>query len=167
MMTNPTTSVRVCGICDIADCEAHRHAPNVGAVKVKPLVWTAVEVDRGDGSRYATGGNQAESLFGLYVIDLGWGSDCYYWSTESPEGDDLGSNFEDLDRAKAAAQADYAARILSAIETTPDPRDELIARLVDAAYAIEMWDAARGYPIPYRHRDPLRAALASAKEVMK
>ena len=48
-----------------------------------------------------------------------------------------------------------------------DAAEAVIARLVDAAYAIEMWDAARGYPIPYRHRDPLRAALAAAKEVMK
>ena len=55
----------------------------------------------------------------------------------------------------------------AAIEPAPDPRDAVIAQLVDALYAIEMWDAARGYPIPYRHRDPMRAALAAAKAVMK
>ena len=51
--------------------------------------------------------------------------------------------------------------------TQPDPRDEVIAALVDALHAIELWDAARGYPIPYRHRDPMRAALAAAKAVVK
>ena len=47
----------------------------------------------------------------------------------------------------------------------PDPRDEVIATLVDALHAIELWDAARGYPISTRHRDTMRAALASAKAV--
>ena len=44
-----------------------------------------------------------------------------------------------------------------------DPRDEQIARLVEAVDALEMWDAARGYPVPYRIRDPLRAAIAAVK----
>jgi len=35
-----------------------------------------------------------------------------------------------IEAAKAAAQADYNARILAAIEPQPDPRDEIIARLV-------------------------------------
>jgi hypothetical protein len=83
---------------------------------VKSLNWDAVEVDRGDGSSDMTGTITAESAFGQYVIDLGWGSDCYYWSTQSPDGFDLGSDFEDQDRAKAAAQADYTARILVALD---------------------------------------------------
>ena len=68
-----------------------------------------------------------------------------------------------LEAAKAAAQADYATRILAALDVQPDTRDEVIARLVEAAKALEMWDAARGYPVPYRVRDPLRAALAAVK----
>lgn len=65
-----------------------------------------------------------------------------------------------------AEYQDSEARIMAAIETATDPRDAVIAQLVDALCAIEMWDAARGYPIPYRHRDPMRAALAAAKAVM-
>jgi transcriptional regulator with XRE-family HTH domain len=35
-----------------------------------------------------------------------------------------------------------------------------VQALVEAAKAVEQWDAARGYPIPYRVRDPFRAAIA-------
>ena len=100
---------------------------------VKPLVWTEVEVDRGDGSTDLTGGLEADSPFGAFVIDLGWGSDCYYWSIQSPEGDDLGSNFEDALYAKAAAQADYTARVISALdpEALAQWRDEAVQAEAD------------------------------------
>ena len=59
-------------------------------------------------------------------------------------------------------------KIISAIAAIhPDPREEVIEALADALHAIELWDAARGYPIPHRHRDPMRAALAAAKAVQK
>jgi hypothetical protein len=38
-----------------------------------------------------------------------------------------------LNAAKAAAQADYKARILAAIDTQTEPRDAAVARLVEAA----------------------------------
>jgi len=38
-----STSVRVCGICDIADCEAHRPTQQPVAVAVNPLVDDLVE----------------------------------------------------------------------------------------------------------------------------
>ena len=84
--------------------------------RVKPLVWVAIEDDRGDGSSDLTGGWAADSEIGAYVIDIGWGSDCYYWSVQSPDGFDIGSDFDDLTLAVAAAQADYTARIIAALE---------------------------------------------------
>lgn len=40
------------------------------------------------------------------------------------------------------------------------PPADVIAAMEKALRGVEMWDAARGYPVPYRVRDPLRAALA-------
>lgn len=57
----------------------------------------------------------------------------------------------------------YDADLHSGYVPPPDPRDAQIERLVEAVKALEMWDAARGYPVPYRVRDPLRAALAAVK----
>ena len=57
--------------------------------------------------------------------------------------------------------------IPAVVAIQPDQRDEVIEALVDALHAIELWDAARGYPISTRHRDTMRAALASAKAVQK
>ena len=84
--------------------------------KVNPLVWVAVELDRGDGSSDLTGGWTADTEIGEYVIDIGFGSDCYYWSVQSPDGFDIGSDFDDLPTAQAAAQADYTARIIAALD---------------------------------------------------
>lgn len=60
---------------------------------------------------------------------------------------------------------EYIRADLAITETQPDPRDEVIGALVDALHAIELWDAARGYPTSTRHRDTMRAALAAAKAV--
>ena len=62
---------------------------------------------------------------------------------------------------------------LAAIETTPDPRDAVIARLVEAASLVSDWDEWAfqvGGVCPDRLVNcmgKLRAALAAAKEVMK
>lgn len=69
-------------------------------VKVRPLVW------RDDG----TNGHEADHAFGFYEV---------YPSPEghmlSRDGVDSGV-FPTLDAAKAAAQADYEARILAALD---------------------------------------------------
>lgn len=87
-------------------------------VKVKPLVWVETHEDRGDGTSEHNGGYEAESAFGVYEICMGFGSDCYYFSALDPNLNEIVS-VEDLEDAKAAAQADYAARILSALEAAP------------------------------------------------
>ena len=56
----------------------------------------------------------------------------------------------------------------AALETTPDPRDEVIARLVEAAEKLASWDHCWPGNINLEWEiGKLRAALAAAKEVMK
>ena len=102
----------------LADMTQQRDAAMAGAVKIKPLIWDETHEDRGDGSSEHNGGYEADSAFGVYEIGMGFGSDSYYWSVQDGSGNEIGS-FDDPDNAKAAAQAHYNARILSAL--TPDP----------------------------------------------
>jgi len=75
-------------------------------VGVRPLVW------RDDG----TNGHETDHAFGFYEV------------YPSPEGDMLSRDgvdsgvFPTLEAAKAAAQADYEARILAALDLRPAPR---------------------------------------------
>lgn len=89
-----------------------------GAVWVRQLEWEETHSRRSDEDPTTewNGGFEAESALGFYEISMGFGSDAYYWSVTNPLGDDVGSNFEDPLYAKAAAQADYEQRILSALE---------------------------------------------------
>ena len=45
-------------------------------------------------------------------------------------------------------------------KTRAEAAEAKLAKAVAMFKAIEMWDAARGYPMPYRVRDPMRAVLA-------
>ena len=80
-------------------------AANVRAVKVKPLEW-----DGGDPS------NCAQTPVGEYVVqddeDDGWG----LYTPSELDGDHAHSYHKTEHAAKAAAQADYEARIMSAIK---------------------------------------------------
>lgn len=84
---------------------------------VKPLVW------RDDG----TNGHETDHAFGFYEV------------YPSPEGDMLSRDgvdsgvFPTLEAAKAAAQADYEARILSALDMQPTVSPELLATTHDVA----------------------------------
>lgn len=89
---------------------------------VKLLEWRDLTSPREDGSPEPTGDIAATTLIGEYsvVIDeadieeagAGW-SYCV-WAPEESLG-----RFADLAEAKAAAQADYEARILSALSASP------------------------------------------------
>ena len=80
----------------------------VGAVKVKPLVWVS-------GCR----GYAAASQLGEYRVTAGNYTTKWVW--ETPESDVSGwHGLEDSDdAAKAAAQADYEARIMAALDVQP------------------------------------------------
>lgn len=74
-----------------------------GEVRVKPLEWEPDHVGGGLKS-------------GEYRVRAGVWTHGYYWT----KGDeDAITGFEDEDAAKAAAEADYRARILSCLEPTP------------------------------------------------
>jgi len=121
-------------------------APNAGAVKVKPLSW--IGDARWPSTSWADG----------YQINE---QDENEWLLTTPKGDSITTHT--LDDAKAAAQADYAARIMAALDVQPDPRDEVIARLVESLGMVQTW---LNYDGRYDMHG-INAALAAAKAVMK
>jgi len=128
-------------------------------VQVKPLVWT------GDGNWHSGDDEgwmeEANTPFGWgYAVEFGT-LDTGPWKVSSTFGGDI-VGFDTPSAAKAAAQADYEARIIAAIELQPDPRDEVIARLVEAL--VDMIDHADEISSPLVEA---RAALAAAKAVQK
>ncbi|CAB5220468.1 hypothetical protein UFOVP233_86 [uncultured Caudovirales phage] len=76
--------------------------------------------------------------------------------------------YEAADRIEELAKErdDYAHKLMEANNTYTEMHVEIerlsakLAKAVAMFKAIEMWDAARGYPMPYRVRDPMRAVLA-------
>ena len=150
----------------------HTPAPNAGAVKVKPLVWEPVGNPNGRYRLHSTVSWARNTCpYGPYFIGLS--SSCkdgeYSWDGPANTGK---RGFADPESAKAAAQADYAARILSAIETTPDPRDAVIARMVEAAENLRVKHEyiMRGRTYSMTHMQivgQFDAALAAAKEVVE
>jgi len=113
----------------LADMTQQRDAAMAGAVRVKPLVWVkhpSVDIWR------------ADTTFGTYkVFGLGptqsWDFDSF-----SDLNDKTSKSAESVTAAKAAAQADYNARILSAL--TPDPD-----RMLALTAAAEAQAEARGW----------------------
>lgn len=78
--------------------EAHKKA-----IEVKSLVWFEVEKYR-NGGKYTADGYTIRYIEGLYLLDFA-GQSRSVW------------RFPALEAAQAAAQADYEARILAALET--------------------------------------------------
>lgn len=90
----------------------------------------------------------AESIVGNYLIDSGWkdkvgGERWWAWAGPiSGESDPFyawqhGTRADDEKAAKAAAQADYEARILAALDLTPAPD----AQVIEDARLGQEWDA--------------------------
>ena len=141
-------------------------------VRVKPLVWEEdTDPDSDDFRAFVA---RSPTLHLRYIVRKVYGG---FWKLTGcvPFGT---PNFITLEAAKAAAQADYEASILAALEPTPDHRDEVIKGLVEAAEALLVQHALEN---PMRmgnfHSemcqcrrcgfDRLSAALAAAKAVMK
>jgi len=140
-------------------------AADPAQVRVKPLVWV------GDG-HWHSGDNEgwleeANTPFDWgYAVEFGT-LDTGPWKVSSTFGSDI-VKFDTPSAAKAAAQADYEARILAALEPQPDPRDAVIARLVEALDRIgrgpEDAGCFCGACVQVRSA---RAALAAAKAVQQ
>jgi hypothetical protein len=79
----------------------------LGAVKIKPLVW----------EYHPAGAIAAPPTGHAYIIDTRMKGRCYSIKGFNPQRE-----FSSMDEAKAAAQADYVARIMSAL-TTGDSND--------------------------------------------
>lgn len=92
------------------------HPAPAAGVKVKALEWRELTSPREDGPAEPNGEWEALCVFGAYSIDFDTDDDVakYPFCVWTPE-DSLG-HFASADDAKAAAQADYEARILSALD---------------------------------------------------
>ena len=103
----------------IAALEAELAAAKAGRVTVKSLSWFEVEKSR-YGGKYTADGYTIRYIESLWLLDFA-GSSKTVW------------HFPTLEAAKAAAQADYEARILSALTPTPaaDPVAEAARELTD------------------------------------
>ena len=126
-------------------------------VRVKPLLW----------GTFGKECLRAETVLGRYEVM--WGFHNGQTSLDIPAPRRSHVWHPSVEAAKTAAQADYESRILAAVEPQPDPRDEVIAWLVDALRNIaegNLGDAA--WQANYaRIKDVARAALAAAKAVQK
>ncbi len=95
--------------------------PFLQGVKVKALNWVKPPLSETL--------SRCETEFGTYRT---WTHDeangKWFWSVEGGYNE-VGGSAKDEASAKAAAQADYSSRILSAIEPAPSPRDELLKQI--------------------------------------
>jgi pantoate kinase len=103
--------------------------PSPVTVKVKPLEW----------AEFGRECLRAPSLVGRYEISWGFEAGFVYLDYSGQL-----SKKQSIEAAKAAAQADYEARILSALEATPSP--EAIVRAAWGRAADLMLDG-RAYAV--------------------
>jgi hypothetical protein len=100
-------------------------------VTVKPLVWDDFE------GRAA----KAQAWKRANYLITWWKSRGQFEVVASYpgyQGEAIGAGFyPTIEAAKAAAQADYAARILAALDVQPAPVDPKVAALVDAAKGVK------------------------------
>lgn len=125
-------------------------------VKVKPLVWDEPR----DANNWV---NIARSVFGDYYISIDGGRHSAWLEAnvepyENKIGDDVGSVIE----AMMLAERDYEAKTRTLIiEPQPDPRDEVIARLVEALrYYADPVNGENGW---CANASVARSALAAVK----
>jgi hypothetical protein len=133
-------------------------------VKVKPLVWSGPEGDEGSdhiadtvAGRYLI--CQSREHGGKFRLLLSYASGSNLYQTQLLDGATLAE-------AKAAAQADYERRILSALETTPAPVSEINEEMVERVMSWVRDDVLPAYGITHTP-DPemvegCRAALTAA-----
>ncbi len=101
---------------------------------VRHLEWDEITSDRGDGNTEGTGCFEAETPFNIYTIGIVAETDTCSFEVFDNHENHFG-RYYDIDKAKAAAQADFGARILSALSTTPD---WFLGALEELASAVEV-----------------------------
>lgn len=132
----------------IRELEARLAAPV--SVKVKPLVW------REDGPEWP---NCFHAVTNVGRYEIGPYNKGTFSCHVDPQMRDIGLSFLSPDEAKAAAQADYHARILAAVEAVPVA--EVWRRAIEAAAMVA---GVGTFPITGRYDDLTPAAQARANE---
>ena len=119
----------------VARLTAERDAALAGAVKVKPLVWfdapNICTREKADalGGHYSLVEFDAGTDEAHFAVNIDLGGLAFVFILEpDPFGGRRPKQFPTLDAAKAAAQADYDARILSAIQPAPEARQAALAK---------------------------------------
>ena len=163
--------------------------PDLAAL-VGPLEWTLATTVYEPGEAYQAVTEagiyvvaQDEDSPSLFNVEFAVGPDTFH------KGQPLLINVcHGVQSAKSAAQSDYASRIAAAlnpaavealvweackaIDSVPAAPVTLaqalevpeVRALVEAVERLLAWDQRRGYPIPYRTRDPLLRALAALEQ---
>jgi hypothetical protein len=131
-------------------------------ITVKPLVW----VDPCAANNWI---HLARSVFGDYYISIDGGAHSAWLEAnvkpyENKIGDDVGSVIE----AMMNAERDYEAKTRQLFDTQPDPRDAVIARLVEALTEVHKKAICLRGDQAYREfaryaEKKMRAAIAAAK----
>jgi len=135
-------------------------------VMLKPLHWE--DADEGFCTKWkaaALGGHYELVWFEDkqgFSVNFSWGRPLSFWFIQG-EPDEYGptgpKSFTTLDQAKAAAHADYAARILSALEPTiPSPEAIVRAALERAAEEVPHWHPCDGGCVRRLVSDPAEIA---------
>lgn len=136
----------------LKEIDAALSAPKAEAVTVKPLEWIGDHVA------------SAETPFGTYTVAENI-KDRWEWTFHKyPCGSPDETAYETEDKAKAAAQADYEARILSAIDTSPVPAltDEAVERALAVWFVSDnLLDTEHPETIAVM-REAMRASLLAA-----
>lgn len=161
----------------IADAETLRRAlPGAKAapvaVRVKKLVW--VDADEGMCTKWraaALGGHYELVILdkedGLFSVNFRWGNPLGFWFIQG-EPDQFGptgpKKFPSIEAAKAAAQADNEARVLSQIDAVPaaQVRAEALEEAATKATSFLVGDPKNGVPL----RNPLAHEIADAIRAM-
>lgn len=131
----------------------------VEAVSVKPLKWS--EVPTAGVAKW-----QAESNFGFYAVHANRDNS---WSFNPPQLFGGKNGFHSPKKAMAAAQADYEARIRSALIASPAPAPE-----APAMAALRLYNLYAAMPAGTKKREAYadftsakRAALATQADATK
>lgn len=132
--------VQVCPICDIAGCRHIREAASQPAepvaVRVKPLVWVSDPENCGEDWLH-------RAVSGVYLYEVGRHEAGGWWWQEDGA---VGGYAVDVDggeeSAKSAAQADYEARIMAALDVQPLTVQDA-ARVPEVQAAFAALDAAQ------------------------
>lgn len=143
----------------LQELKAERDAALAGAVRVKPLEWEVTDWSAGSGVN-----GEDDIAWEAQTCLNSWGYGIEWLGGDKFEYDGARTAFKSLPEAKAAAQADYDARIRAALE--PDPERLAVVRELQEACAMLFADyqtSTHHHPdhilIPRTAFDSLRAAL--------